>query len=139
MAQTARAHDLQGDVTLRLVSGIGFRFAPVAGAVVTPTCSGDRPPDRCETPAWLQELNGSRPYVRVMTDLSEEDRRILEYLRDKVARGEQYVRSKRIADQLGLSPKQVGSRLPKLDEESEDVEIEKWARARSTTWRVSQS
>ena len=74
-----------------------------------------------------------------MTDLSEEDRRILEYLRDSVSRGEQYFRSKNIADKIGLSPKQVGTRLPKLDEETDDVEIEKWGRARSTTWRVSQS
>jgi len=74
-----------------------------------------------------------------MADLSEEDRQILEYLRDSVARGEQYFRSKNIANQLGLSAKQVGSRLPKLDEETDDVEIEKWGRARSTTWRVSQS
>jgi DNA-binding Lrp family transcriptional regulator len=74
-----------------------------------------------------------------MTELSEEDRKILEYLRNSVARGEQYFRSKNIADQLGLSPKQVGTRLPKLDEETDDVEIEKWGRARSTTWRVSRS
>jgi DNA-binding Lrp family transcriptional regulator len=74
-----------------------------------------------------------------MADLSEEDRQILEYLRDSVSRGEQYFRSKNIANQLGLSAKQVGSRLPKLDEETDDVEIEKWGRARSTTWRVSRS
>jgi len=74
-----------------------------------------------------------------MTDLSEEDREILQYLRDSVSRGEQYFRSKNIAEQLGLSPKQVGTRLPKLDEETDDVEIEKWGRARSTTWRVSRS
>jgi Mn-dependent DtxR family transcriptional regulator len=71
-----------------------------------------------------------------MKNLSEEDREILEYLRESVARGEQYFRSKNIADQLGLSPKQVGARLPKLDEESDEVDIEKWGRARSTTWRV---
>jgi DNA-binding Lrp family transcriptional regulator len=74
-----------------------------------------------------------------MTDLSQEDRRILEYLRDSVARGESYFRSKNIAEQLGLSSKQVGARLPKLAEQSEDVEIEKWGRARSTTWRVTRS
>ena len=74
-----------------------------------------------------------------MTDLSEEDREILQYLRDSVSRGEQYFRSKNIAEQLGLSPKQVGTRLPKLDEQTDDVEIEKWGRARSTTWRVSRS
>lgn len=74
-----------------------------------------------------------------MADLTQEDRRILEYLRDSVARGESYFRSKNIAEQLGLSAKQVGARLPKLAEESDDVDIEKWGRARSTTWRVTQS
>jgi len=74
-----------------------------------------------------------------MTDLSEVDREILDHLRESVARGESYFRSKKIAEQLGLSAKQVGSRLPKLDEESDDVEIEKWGRHRSTTWRVTLS
>jgi DNA-binding Lrp family transcriptional regulator len=74
-----------------------------------------------------------------MSDLSEEDRRILEYLRKSVSRGESYFRSKNIAKQLGLSSKQVGARLPKLAEETEEVEIEKWGRARSTTWRVTQA
>ena len=74
-----------------------------------------------------------------MGQFSKEDRRILDYLRDSVARGESYFRAKNIADQLGLSSKQVGARLPRLAEESEDVEIEKWGRARSTTWRVSLS
>ncbi|MEF8783235.1 MAG: hypothetical protein V5A39_09305 [Haloarculaceae archaeon] len=74
-----------------------------------------------------------------MTELSEEDRRILEYLRESVSRGESYFRSKNIAKHLGLSSKQVGARLPKLAEHSEDVEIEKWGRARSTTWRVTRS
>lgn len=72
-------------------------------------------------------------------DLSEEDRQILDYLRDQVSRGESYFRSKNIAEHIGLSSKQVGARLPKLDEETDDVEIEKWGRARSTTWRVTQS
>ncbi len=74
-----------------------------------------------------------------MTQLSEEDQQILDYLREQVARGESYFRSKNIADHLGLSSKQVGVRLSKLDEETDDVEIEKWGRARSTTWRVTQS
>jgi DNA-binding Lrp family transcriptional regulator len=73
-----------------------------------------------------------------MAELGKTDREILDYLRESVSRGEQYVRSKTIAEQLGLSSKQVGARLPKLDEESDDVEIEKWGRARSTTWRVTQ-
>jgi DNA-binding Lrp family transcriptional regulator len=74
-----------------------------------------------------------------MSELSEEDRQILEVLREKVSGGEAYVRAKNIATQLGLSSKQVGARLPKLAEESEEVDIEKWGRARSTTWRVTRS
>ncbi|WP_123534211.1 DUF7123 family protein [Halosimplex salinum] len=74
-----------------------------------------------------------------MSELGEEDRQILDYLRDSVSRGESYFRAKNIAEQIGLSSKQVGARLPKLDEESDEVEIEKWGRARSTTWRVTLS
>jgi len=74
-----------------------------------------------------------------MSDITDEDRQILSYLRDQVARGERYFRAKHIAAQIGLSAKQVGARLPRLAEETEDVEIEKWSRARSTTWRVSPS
>lgn len=72
-----------------------------------------------------------------MTDMSDEDQRILDHLRESAARGERYFRAKHIADQIGLTAKQVGARLPRLAENSEEVEIEKWGRARSTTWRVT--
>ena len=72
-----------------------------------------------------------------MTDYTEEERRIIAYLHDSVSRGEQYFRAKNIAEAIGLSAKQVGARLPHLAEKSEDVDIEKWGRARSTTWRVT--
>jgi hypothetical protein len=52
-----------------------------------------------------------------MDELTDEDERILTY--------------------LDLTAKQVGARLPRLAEYSEDVDIEKWSRARSTTWRVT--
>ncbi|MFC3478965.1 DUF7123 family protein [Halobacterium litoreum] len=69
-------------------------------------------------------------------DYTDEERRILDYLRDSVERGERYFRAKNIADSLGLSSKQVGVRLPELAEKTEDVDIEKWSRSKSTTWRV---
>jgi predicted ArsR family transcriptional regulator len=72
-----------------------------------------------------------------MTDYTDEERRILAYLRESVSRGERYFRSKNIADQLGLSSKQVGVRLPELAEKTEEVDIEKWGRAKSTTWKVT--
>jgi Mn-dependent DtxR family transcriptional regulator len=72
-----------------------------------------------------------------MSDFSEEEQRILEHLREQVTGGEAYVRAKNVAESIGLSAKQVGARLPRLAEKSDDVEIEKWGRARSTTWRVT--
>jgi len=74
-----------------------------------------------------------------MGEISEEDRKILDHLRDSVSRGQSYFRAKNIAEQLGLSSKQVGARLPRLAEEADEVDIEKWGRARSTTWRVTLS
>lgn len=72
-----------------------------------------------------------------MSDITDEDQRIVAYLRDSVSAGESYFRSKNIAEALGLSSKQVGARLPHLDEKTDEVEIEKWGRSRSTTWRVT--
>jgi len=74
-----------------------------------------------------------------MGEISEEDRQIIDYLRDSVSRGQSYFRAKNIAEQLGLSSKQVGARLPRLAEEADEVDIEKWGRSRSTTWRVTLS
>lgn len=72
-----------------------------------------------------------------MSDFTEEDERILSYLETRVARGKRYFKARGIADSLGLSAKQVGVRLPKLAEEVDDIDIEKWGRTRSTTWRVT--
>ncbi|MGB9988018.1 hypothetical protein [Salarchaeum sp. JOR-1] len=71
-----------------------------------------------------------------MADYTEEEREIVDYLRESVATGERYFRAKTIADAIGLTAKQVGVRLPRLAEKSEDVDIEKWGRSRSTTWKV---
>ena len=72
-----------------------------------------------------------------MSEFSEEDERILSYLRESVSAGDRYFRAKNIAERVGLTAKQVGARLPRLAEQSDDVDIEKWGRARSTTWRVT--
>lgn len=74
-----------------------------------------------------------------MSEYSEEERRILAYLRESVSRGERYFRSKNIAESIGLSSKQVGVRLSELADKSDEVQIEKWGRAKSTTWKVTPS
>lgn len=71
-----------------------------------------------------------------MPELTEEEQRILAYLRDSVSGGDRYFRAKNIAEALGLSAKEVGVRLSGLADKSDDVDIEKWGRSRSTTWRV---
>jgi hypothetical protein len=74
-----------------------------------------------------------------MTQYTEEEQRIVAYLRENVSCGERYFRAKNIAEAIGLSATQVGARLPTLAEKSDEVDIEKWGRARSTTWRVTPS
>lgn len=76
-----------------------------------------------------------------MSDLSEEDRRILTHLRELVNTGEAYVRSRHIAEAVGLTANQVGSRLARLSDKvgDDEIEIEQWSRSRSTTWRISKA
>lgn len=72
-----------------------------------------------------------------MSSFTEEDEQILSYLERHAARGKRYFKARSIADSLELSAKQVGVRLPKLADEADDIDIEKWGRTRSTTWRVT--
>ncbi|MFB6132618.1 MAG: hypothetical protein ABEJ44_04360 [Halanaeroarchaeum sp.] len=71
-----------------------------------------------------------------MPEYTEEERRILAHLREHASGGERYFRAKHIAEALGLSAKQVGVRLSGLAEKADEVDIEKWSRSKSTTWRV---
>lgn len=73
-----------------------------------------------------------------MSELDEADREIVDHLRESAAAGQRYFRARNIASSIGLTAKQVGTRLAKLSEEADgvDVDIEKWGRSRSTTWRV---
>lgn len=75
-----------------------------------------------------------------MSELSEEDRRILSHLRERVKGGEIYIRSRQIAEAVDLTANQVGTRLVRLADKADDeIEIEQWSRSRSTTWRISQA
>ena len=58
-----------------------------------------------------------------MSELSDEDKRILAYLRERAKGGEQYLRSKHIADAIDLTAKQVGlGKHGWLDEERKERE-----------------
>ena len=65
------------------------------------------------------------------------ERRLLNYLRQRAEDGEMYFKGKFIADDVGLSPKEIGALMVKLSESATDLEIEKWSYTSATTWRVA--
>lgn len=68
---------------------------------------------------------------------ADKESRLERYLRDQATDGEMYFKSKFIADEVGLSPKQIGALMVKLRESTSDLEIEKWSYTSATTWRVA--
>jgi hypothetical protein len=68
------------------------------------------------------------------TDSKEQ--RLKSYLSEKASDGEMYFKSKFIADEVGLSPKEIGALMVKLKESATDIEIEKWSYTSATTWRI---
>ena len=71
------------------------------------------------------------------TDVADKETRLKSYLAQKAADGEVYFKSKFIADEVGLSPKEIGALMVKLTESAADLEIEKWSYTSATTWRVA--
>jgi hypothetical protein len=67
---------------------------------------------------------------------SPKEERLRSFLERKAADGEMYFKSKFIADEVGLSPKEIGALMVKLKESAADLEIEKWSYTSATTWRV---
>jgi len=67
---------------------------------------------------------------------SKEDR-LKRYLYEKAENGEHFFKSKFIADDVGLSPKEIGALMVKLRESVTDLEIEKWSYTSATTWRIA--
>lgn len=63
--------------------------------------------------------------------------RLEQYLQRKAEDGEMYFKSKFIADEVGLSSKEIGALMVKLTESATDIEIEKWSYTSATTWRVA--
>jgi hypothetical protein len=61
---------------------------------------------------------------------------IIEYLKNGIKEGKQFFKSKYIARDLGMSPKEVGTNMKILSDECDDLHIEKWSYSKSTTWRV---
>ena len=65
------------------------------------------------------------------------EERLKRFLAQKASDGEIYFKSKFIADEVGLSPKEIGALMVKLRDSVSDLEIEKWSYTSATTWRVA--
>ncbi len=68
---------------------------------------------------------------------NETQTRIVQYLKGGLEKGKHYFKSKYIAKELGLSPKEVGTNMAILSEICHDLAIIKWSYSNSTTWMVT--
>ena len=63
--------------------------------------------------------------------------KILNYLYTGIQKDKRFFKSKYIASDLGLSPKEVGTNLGILAEICDDLDIVRWSYSSSTTWMVT--
>jgi hypothetical protein len=70
------------------------------------------------------------------TDLTDKQQRILQYLREE-AQTKTYFKSRLIADDLGLTAKEVGANMRAILSGEHNVAVEKWGYSSGTTWKVS--
>ncbi|MFC4359655.1 hypothetical protein ACFO0N_17055 [Halobium salinum] len=68
-------------------------------------------------------------------ELTKEDR-LKQFLLAKAQDGEMYFKSKFIADEVGLSAKEIGALMVKLRDSATELTIEKWSYTSATTWRI---
>ncbi|MDQ2053398.1 MULTISPECIES: hypothetical protein [Halobellus] len=70
-------------------------------------------------------------------NLSDKQRQILQYLRAN-ADTQTYFKSRLIAEDLGLSAKEVGANMRAILDGDVGLTIEKWGYSSGTTWKVTQ-
>ncbi len=70
------------------------------------------------------------------TSLSEKQHQILAFLKEN-ADEQTYFKSRLIADELGMSAKEVGTNMTALQRGEFDISVEKWGYSSSTTWMVT--
>jgi hypothetical protein len=81
-------------------------------------------------------MSATEPPSNERADADSKEERLQSYLRQKAEDGEFFFKSKFIADDVGLSPKEIGAIIVKLKDSASDLTIEKWSYTSATTWRV---
>lgn len=76
-------------------------------------------------------MSGTTPETR------DSEARLAGFLRERAADEEYYFKSKFVADELNLTPSQVGRLVARLQDSTVDLEIEQWSYTNATTWRVT--
>lgn len=71
------------------------------------------------------------------TTVESKEERLKQYLNQRASGGELYFKGKFIADEVDLSPKEIGALMVKLRDSADDLNIEKWSYTSATTWRVT--
>lgn len=59
------------------------------------------------------------------------------YLRVHIQNGDEFFKSRYIADELGVSASKIGAAFTKLREDDNGLCIEEWSYTNGTTWRVT--
>ncbi|MEY7851930.1 hypothetical protein AB7C87_22320 [Natrarchaeobius sp. A-rgal3] len=72
---------------------------------------------------------------------SPKAQRLVSYFRDELEErsGDLYVKGKFIANDVDLSPKEIGALMVQLQGSVDDLEIEKWSYTSATTWRIAKT
>jgi CRP-like cAMP-binding protein len=86
--------------------------------------------------AWASEVTMSTTQPAGV-DANTKEQRLKAYLERNAADGELYFKSKFIAEEVGLSPKEIGALMHKLARSATDLDIERWSYTSATTWRVA--
>jgi hypothetical protein len=69
----------------------------------------------------------------------ENTKKVLDYLKTEVKKGERYFKSRYISKNVGLAPHQIGSIISLLRERNgsdSGIVIQAWSGSRSITWRI---
>jgi hypothetical protein len=78
----------------------------------------------------------TQPSTTKDDETASKEERLKAFLSQKAEDGELYFKSKFIADEVGLSPKEIGALMVKLKDSASELEIEKWSYTSATTWRI---
>jgi len=76
----------------------------------------------------------------VEAELSEKAEKLVSFLSQRVTQegGVMYVKAKFIADDVGLSPKEIGALMHQIQDSDVELGVEQWSYTGATTWRIDE-